>query len=339
MNDNRLALGVVRGLQTAASPAGIFKILAVDHWDSLRELINSDDPASVTSAEMTEFKLQLLQHAAADSSAVILDPVYSASQAIATGSLPGQVGFLVKAEQEAYVGQPYARRTRLIEGWSAAKAKRMGACGVKLFLHYHPLAGKLAEQQEEVAAQVARECAAAEIAFFLEPVVYSIDRSLKTESREFAKQRPSLVLESARRMARLEPTVLKLQFPIDGNHETKESIWRDACEELNDAISIPWAILSGGDAFDLFKTQLQIACEAGCSGFLAGRAIWREATRLRGPERLTALHEIVLPRLRALSDVADRCGTSWLARHAMPTVNDGRYRTYGEESTETAKDH
>ncbi|MGB6045036.1 MAG: tagatose 1,6-diphosphate aldolase, partial [Pirellulales bacterium] len=289
----------------------------------LCELINADDPASVTPAELTEFKLQLLQHAAADASAVILDPVYSASQAITTGSLRGQVGFLVKAEQEAYVGQPYARRTRLIEGWSAAKAKRMGACGVKLFLHYHPLAGRLAEQQEEVAAQVARECVAAEIPFFLEPVVYSIDPALKTESEEFATQRPSLVLESARRMAQLNPTVLKLQFPIDGNHETKESVGRQACEELNDAISVPWAILSGGDSFELFKTQLQIACEAGCSGFLAGRALWSEAAQLRGPERLTAIREIVLPRLRALGEVADRCGTSWMAKHAMPTVHEG----------------
>ena len=40
-----LSVGKIRGLQTTATKAGIFTILAIDHRDSLRVIINPDDPA------------------------------------------------------------------------------------------------------------------------------------------------------------------------------------------------------------------------------------------------------------------------------------------------------
>lgn len=333
MSDH-LPIGMIRCLQTASSGRGIFKILAVDHWDSMRELIQPESPQAVSAAELTDLKLQIIEHVGSRATAVIVDPVYSAAQAVATGVLPGQVGFLSKVEQEAFVGLPHERRTALIDDWDAAKAKRLGACGVKLFLYYHPHSGDLAQQQEELADRVARQCALAEIPFFLEPIVYSIDPAVPTESREFAKQRCKLVIESVRRMAKLQPTVLKLQFPIDGNHERDESIWRDACEELDSVTPVPWAILSAGDPFEVFKTQLQVACEAGCSGFLAGRALWREAAPLRGVDRLAALDQVVLPRLEELNEIAEQFGKSWASKFPTRVVSSDWYREGGETNGE-----
>jgi len=327
-----LPIGIIRCLQTASSRQGIFKILAIDHWDSMRELICPENPLGVSAAELTDLKLQIIQHVGSRATAVIVDPVYSAAQAVATGVLPGQVGFLSKVEQEAFVGLPHERHTELIDDWDAAKAKRLGACGVKLFLYYHPLSGELAERQEKLASHVALECAEAEIPFFLEPIVYSIDPAIPTESREFAARRRELVIESARRMAKLQPTVLKLQFPIDGNHEKDESVWRDACTELDSVTPVPWAILSAGDPFEVFKTQLQVACEAGCSGFLAGRALWREAAPLRGADRLAALDQVVLPRLEELNDIAERYGKSWMSKLPTQTVSSDWYRGGPEAS-------
>ncbi|MCA9248134.1 MAG: tagatose 1,6-diphosphate aldolase [Planctomycetales bacterium] len=307
-------VGVVRSLQIAASERGIFKILAVDHWESMSALIAPSAPDTVSPEQLTELKLQIVRHVAGETSAVILDPVYSVAQAIRSDSLPRHVGFLTKAEQEQPQGPDHARRTELIGDWSAAKAKAAGACGVKLFLYYHPHAGELATRQETIAQRIAEQCTAAEIAFFLEPIVYSIDPSQPTNSPAFARQRRQLTIETVKRLAAVQPTVFKLQFPVDGAWERADSVWREACAELDDACNAPWAILSAGDPFELFKAQLQVACEAGCSGFLAGRALWREAAPLKSEARQAALDEVVLPRLRELNAIADQHGKSWQAK-------------------------
>ncbi len=44
----------------------------------------------------------------------------------------------------------------------------------------------------------------------------------------------------------------------------------------NAASSAPWILLSAGVDFDEFAIQVRIACTAGASGFLAGRAVWQD---------------------------------------------------------------
>ena len=66
---------------------------------------------------LTQLKLELLAGLAADATAVMLDPEYSAAQAISSRTLPGNVGFLVAVEAQGYLGDPRARQTTLLEGW------------------------------------------------------------------------------------------------------------------------------------------------------------------------------------------------------------------------------
>ena len=58
-----------------------------------------------------------------------------------------------------------------------------------------------------------------------------------------------------------------------------------ACAALDAAVTVPWVILSAGVGFDDFVTQVQIACEAGASGYLAGRSVWRDAVSTPDPDR------------------------------------------------------
>jgi tagatose 1,6-diphosphate aldolase len=48
------------------------------------------------------------------------------------------------------------------------------------------------------------------------------------------------------------------------------------CRELNEAAQRRWVILSGGVAITEFLANLELAAEAGASGFLCGRAIWKD---------------------------------------------------------------
>ena len=77
-----------------------------------------------------------------------------------------------------------------------------------------------------------------------------------------------------------------------------------------------------------FRRQVQTACQKGASGYLAGRAIWREAIALRGEARVRFLREEAAKRLDTLAAVADREGRSWAECYPPQPVPEGWYRTY-----------
>jgi len=323
-----LSPGKIRALQTTATSDGIFTILAIDHRDSLRALLNPDRPEAVPAATLTDLKLAVIRHIAPQASAVMVDPVYSAAQAIVAGALPGYVGFLCALEDQGYLGNPHVKQNALLTGWSVAKAKRLGAGGVKLLVLYHPEAGEVTARQEELVQAVVVDCARSEIPLFLEPLIYPLDPAMSPKSVEFAGQRRRIVVETARRLGALGPDILKLQFPLDVTHHPDRAMWRDACAELNEAAGRPWALLSGGDPYDTFKAQLRVACEAGCSGFMVGRALWREAIALEEARRDEVLSHTVRPRFEELSRLATTFGQAWQTKYTRPLINETSFRQY-----------
>lgn len=320
-----LSLGRARALQACANAQGIFTILAADHRDPLRAMLNPNAPQNVSANALTEIKLALVRELAPFASAVLLDPIYSAGQAIAAGALPGHVGLLCALEEQGYGTNPFARETTLLEGWSVEQAKRLGANGVKILLFYHP-DSDTAEQQEELVRGVLRDCARFQIPLFLEPISYALDARITKASAEFARERKNIVIESVQRLGALQPDVLKVEFPIDVKFENDERAWADACAELNEASSAPWALLSADEPFDVFKRQLRVACENGCSGFLAGRAVWREAIALSEAERAVFLQTTARKRFQELADIATTHGKAWHTRYAMSRVDENWYR-------------
>jgi tagatose 1,6-diphosphate aldolase len=308
MKNRRLTPGKVRRLQTAASSAGVFRILAIDHRGVLLRMMDRD--GRVPAERVTQLKLDVVRTIGSLATAVILDPQYSLLQAIRCGALSGNVGLLTPLESELGVGNSHAQDSKT-PAWSVAQAREIGASGVKLYLSYHPDAGDRTLAQEELVRDVVRQCADEAMPLFLEPVACSIDPDAPTGSVRFANDRRRIAIETVERLGALGPDVLKLQFPVDGRHEPDEAVWRAACSELSDASPVPWALLSAGDPFDMFKTQLQIACEAGCSGFMAGRAVWSEVATTAHSERGMILEETILPRMAALNQIADRYGHSW----------------------------
>ncbi len=323
-----LTPGKLRGLATTSSPEGIFTILAVDHRDSLRAVMAPSDPAGVTSDALTHLKLDLIGGLAGDATGVMLEPEYSIPHAAAARVLPGAIGFLAAIEAQGYLGDPTSRMTSLLEGWGVEKAKRTGASGIKLLVLYHPEGGEVTDRQDALISEVIAECARHDIPLFLEPLAYSVVAGMDTGSAEFAATRRRVVIDTVSRLGALGPDVLKVQFPVDTNHESDRTVWQDACEELNAASPVPWALLSGGDPFDLFLEQVEIAGDAGASGFMVGRALWREAVEVQPERRQDVIAEICRPRFARLVEVATAHCRDWAARHEMPAVGDGWYHSY-----------
>lgn len=306
-----LSLGKWRRLQQAASPAGTFTVLAIDHRGPLRRRLASqpgagDGPLDETLAQL---KQDIVRELASLSSAVLLDPEIGLEPCVRSGALPGSTGLLVALDTGS-TGDPAILRTGLVEGWSAARIARVGACGVKLLVYYHPNAPEAAQVEQQVAG-IGRACVDADIPLFLEPLSYDPaqpSRPLRSEERR------EVVIETARRLAPLGVDVLKAEFPVIAAEEPSEAAWREACRRLDAACPVPWVILSAGVSSEVFLRQTAIACEAGASGVIAGRAIWNEAVTADITARHAFLRDPARRRLAELRALCDASATPFTRR-------------------------
>ena len=328
-----ISIGKLRGLQQLADSKGMMTVCAIDHRGALKRALNGKNPAAVSYQEIVDFKLDLCQAMAPFASAILLDPEYGAVQAIAAGLLPGSKGLLVSMEKTGYAGASTARITELLPGWSVKKAKRMGASAVKLLVYFRPDLKDIASKQLDLVARLADQCIEEDIAFLVEPVSYPIEGS-GTSSEKFAEIKPGLVIETARQITALPIDVLKAEFPADIKFEQDEGMLLGLCQELNQASRLPWVLLSAGVDFDSFKKQVGIACKAGASGFLAGRALWQEGAQISSrKERMSFFQNTAAPRLQNLAEIADSYGRPWYSRlgaenDRFTPLAEGWYRSY-----------
>jgi tagatose-1,6-bisphosphate aldolase len=320
------ALGTRRGIAACASERGTFAVLALDHRQNLRHELRPADPAAVTYAEMVDFKRAVVRALAPVATGTLLDPEIGAAQCIADGSLPASAGLLVAIEATGYEGPPTARVSRVLDGWSVDKAKRMGASAAKLLVYYHPDASNATDQEALVAA-VSADCRAADLALFIEPLSFS----LVDGERLTGEARRRVVVETARRLTPIGGDVLKAEFPYDPS-VADPARWREACEELEAASVLPWVLLSGGVDDATFEAQVETACAAGASGVVAGRSVWAEAARLDASARDAFLRTTGRERLRRLADLVETAGRPWHDRPGRltqaPMPGDGWYRGY-----------
>jgi tagatose 1,6-diphosphate aldolase len=320
------SLGTRRGLEACASDRGIFSVLALDHRQNLRKELSPHDPAAVTYDQMVEFKRAVVRALAPHSSGTLLDPEIGAAQCIADGSLPGSAGLIVAIEATGFAGPATARVSRVLDGWSVEKAKRMGASAAKLLVYYNPDASNAADQERFV-ADVAAECRRQDLAMFLEPLSFSLVEGDKLTG----EARRRVVIETARRLAPLGGDVLKAEFPYDPS-VTDRARWRKACRELEEASPVPWVLLSGGVDDATFEAQVQVACEEGASGVVAGRSVWAAAATMAPSERDRFLETTGRERLKRLRDIVEIAGRPWPGRPRRrpdaPLPGDGWYRDY-----------
>ena len=292
-----ISLGTRRSLQQSAQPDGTFAMLAMDQRGSLIKAINPTDPSAVTRAEVLSLKRDVIRALSPHASATLLDVEYGYGACVASGSLSGRSGLLLALEKSGYEGDPTERRTALLDDWSVGHSCRAGATGIKLLVYYHPDAANAADQ-ESLVREVAQQCAEWQMPLFLEPLHYSLDKAVKTVPNA---ERRRVVVETARRLTPMGVTVLKAEFPLDVKQTQDQGEWAAACAELSAASVTPWVLLSAGVDFDIFLEQVRVACIAGASGVLCGRAVWKESVQLAGSERDHFLYDVAVGRFRQIA--------------------------------------
>lgn len=249
-----------------ASPRGAVCGLALDHRDSLRVAARRhgypDDAASLRA-----LKVELVRGLARLASVVLLDVELGLDAFTELEGTP----LVVPLEAQGYESLGEGRITTLLGDVDPARAAALGAVGCKLLLPYRPDLTEVARRQEEMVARVVAECRAADVLSIIEPIVYG-------EVQELG----AAVAETARRLGRLGPDVLKLQYP--GSARLCETLTR-ACG------AVPWVLLGGGTDGETFLAQLRNAMWGGARGYIVGRTAWDAALALDDGEQRRAVAE------------------------------------------------
>lgn len=319
-----MSIGRWRGMKACSTDNDAFAILAFDQRGSYRKML----PDNTDFATASRVKSEVVTAISPYATAILLDPIYGLESAI---HMSGHSGMLIAIEKTGYSGEATSRRIDFIDGWNVAKIKEMGASAVKILVYYHPDAGEATEHIEETIRQIASEAHRRDLPFFVEPVTYSPDASIPKNSEAYAEKRPAIIRRTVERLQNCGADVLKVEFPVDAAFNTDENMWRDACESISEIATIPWALLSAGVEFPVFEKQVTIASKSGATGFLGGRAIWKEAISMSDAERAVFLNTTARERMQTLRGIVSEYAKPWTVYyHPMPAP-EGWYLQYAAE--------
>jgi tagatose-1,6-bisphosphate aldolase len=276
-------------LDSIANEDGVFSIVAMDQRNTLRRMFAAVDRTATPEA-MVAAKVDVARALTPAASGILLDPTIGVPSVLEAGALASDCGLLVAAEPESrgnFNGEP--RTSRLTEQ-NAAWVRDLGGHAVKFLVQLRPgrphLVGEpdLTEEVLDVVRAVVEDCRVAGVPSVVENLIYQ----LPGEEPLTPQQREDLIVEAARKLDEIGPDLLKLEYPGSAK----------GCRRIASTVHGPWAVLSAGVAFAEFQDVLRISCdEGGASGFIAGRAIWKEAIGLEGAERQEFLDTVARPRL------------------------------------------
>lgn len=259
-----------------------FNMLAVDQRGSFKSALKEHNP-KVNNSLIKSVKKDIIENLSPFAGAVLIDPVYSLKF---KDIVKKNSALLFCLESSGFKKVKGGLLTELQKNFSVYKAKQLGADAVKLNICYNPFAyDSVLDHQKKLVKKIGKDCKKYKIDFLLEIIVYPLFCNMA----EFTFQKPLLILRSVKEFSKKEYAVdvLKLQFPCDLNYvktfkNKKNALFSkkdcsNFCRLISEQSRVPWVLLSAGVDMVVFVEQLKIAMKNGCSGFLAGRAVWKNA--------------------------------------------------------------
>ena len=283
----------LNGLSSISNSEGIFSIVAMDQRNTLKKMFTAVG-VTATDEDMFTAKIAVASALSKAASGILLDPTWGVPAVNENDVLPTTCGLLVAAENPDrgnFNGEP--RPTKMI-GQDAAWVKSQGGQAVKVLVSMHPgrpmKAGEpdLTSETVELVRAIVADCKAQGIPSVIENLIYALPNAEPLTD----EQKENLIVESAILLNETKPDLLKLEFPMSER----------GCKRLADSLTVPWAVLSAGVAFDQFKKVITSSCDAGgASGFIAGRSIWKEAIGMNKADQAKFLNSTAIARLEELN--------------------------------------
>jgi tagatose 1,6-diphosphate aldolase len=317
----RITRGKFDSIQSCANENGIIAAAAMDQRGSLQKAIGKAMGGEASEENLIEFKVAVSEVLTPHATAILLDPEFGLPAARARA---GGTGLLMAYEKTGYDATVKGRLPDLLDVHSVTNLKEAGATAIKILLYYNPFdEGTVNSIKHAFIERIGAECAANDIAFFLEPVAY--DDNYDTKGLDFAKKKPEYVKRYMKEFSRdrYGVDVLKVEVPINMQYVQGASCFaggepaytrEEAMQHMREAAEIatkPFIYLSAGVTDEVFRETLSLAAEADTpfSGVLCGRATWQDGIPAygkggvqelrswlndRGVQNITALNEVLL---------------------------------------------
>jgi sulfofructosephosphate aldolase len=288
----------VNTLDALARENGTFLMVAMDQRESLRGMLADHHPEPIEDGRLVRFKLAVARELGPHASGFLIDRRFGFDEVIRRRLLPESCGLVLAAD--AILPEPGnpVGDTELDPELDAPAAAAAGAVALKLLIVWRDDAERA--RRLETARRFVQTAAAAGLLSVLEGVV-------RASRGDDGFDREAAIVEAARELASLGPSLYKVEVPLHGRADPAELERR--CRALDEVLECPWVVLSSGVEPEDFPAAVEAACRAGASGILAGRALWRSVLGADDPTRL--LREQSVPRLRELGAIVDRYGRPW----------------------------
>ena len=271
-------------LEKLARDSGRFVMVAMDQRESLRTML-TDHGHDATDERMARFKLAVARELAPHASGFLIDrdhvdavaPFVPHGLILAVDRLVQPPGGIVEdtSLDENVDVPPRVAALKLLVIWRDDERR---------------------EERVEMSRRFVTLAGDHDLLSVLEPVV-----------RVPEEQREDAIVEAARELGAVGPSLYKCQVPLAGRGEA-DDITRWA-REIDAALPCPWVVLSQGvDPAD-FPRAVEASCKGGASGMLAGRAVWTSSLAADDPTELLREHSV--PRLHELAAIVDAHGRPW----------------------------
>ena len=252
-----------------------------------------------------DFKLAVTRILSPHASGILVDRAEGLDAILEAGVLDPGCGLIVAADELVQPTGGLVQETALDRDLDLPRAVARGAVAAKLLVIWKP--DRSATTRAELVLEFLELARSAGTAGIVEGVVRPPDGVDEADWTE----REDALLEATRELGAHRPDLYKAQVPFNGTGEPEAVAAR--CREMTAALPCPWVVLSSGVAIDDFPGAVEAASRGGASGFLAGRAIWRDAI---GANPEPALRERSVPRLRQLGAIVDAHARPWMVAPA-----------------------
>jgi sulfofructosephosphate aldolase len=289
-----------RGLRRIARPSGAFAMVAMDQRESLRTMFAEALPEPIAVERRVAFKLAVAEILSPHASALLVDRLEGLEPILAAGVVDPACGLILAADELVQAHGAAVDDTRLDRSVDLADAKRRGVAASKLLVIWRP------DRPAEVRRELVGEFLEASRGAGLPGIVEGVVRPPAGADGDAWSDRDEALLEATAEFGTYRPDVYKAQVPFDGRADADAITERS--RRMTDLLPCPWVVLSSGVGIDDFPAAVEAACRGGASGFLAGRAVWRDAV---GDAPRPLLRDRAVPRLQRLGEIVDADARPW----------------------------
>ena len=287
-------------LGAIARPSGTFAMVAMDQRESLRAMFAERMPGEISLDRRVAFKLAVARILSPHASAMLVDAQEGLDPILEEGALDRTCGLIVAADDLVQPPGGAVDDTRLDETVDLERAAERGAVAAKLLVIWKP--DRSAEVRADLVGRFLERSRAAGLPGIVEGVVRPPSGVEEADWTE----REDALLEATVELGRHRPDLYKAQVPYNGRGTVDAIV--EGCRRMTDELPCPWVVLSSGVTIDDFPAAVEAACRGGASGFLAGRAVWRDAI---APDPESQLRDRSVPRLRRLAEIVDARARPW----------------------------